>query len=116
MAELVEHRRAVKESRRLVPGQVKPMTYTIDICRFLTWHSELLALDKDWLTQCPDNVTEWDIGSRCQQPDFRFPHGAALLSRNEHALVQVGTDPDMTISAMQPTNQRFQVICSTTAR
>ena len=44
------------------------MTYTIYTCPFLARHSALIS--KDWLAQCQHNVTEWDIGSWFQQPDF----------------------------------------------
>ena len=52
------------------PGQVKPMTNKIDMCRFLVWHSALIGEDKDWLPQYHDNVTVWDFGSWCWWPDF----------------------------------------------
>ena len=32
--------------------------FKIDTCCFLAWSSALIGLDKDWLTQCQDNVTE----------------------------------------------------------
>ena len=32
--------------------------------------SILIGYNKDWLAQCQDNVTEWDIGSWWQWPDF----------------------------------------------
>ena len=35
--------------------------FKIDSCHFLAYHSALLGWDKDWLAQCQDNVTEWDI-------------------------------------------------------
>ena len=34
-------------------------------CRFLAWCRALIRQDKNWLVQCRDNVTEWDIGSWC---------------------------------------------------
>ena len=50
------------------------LSQTIDFisysCRFLGRHSLLLGLGKDWLAQCQDNVTEWDIRSWCSWPDF----------------------------------------------
>ena len=42
------------------------MTYTIYTDQYFV----LIRQDKDWLTQCQDNVTKWDIGSWRQQPDF----------------------------------------------
>ena len=39
-------------------------------CHFLAWHLTLIEYGKDRLAQCPDNVTEGDVGSWCQRPDF----------------------------------------------
>ena len=64
----------------LVPGQVKSMTYRIDTCRFLAWRFAVIRWGKDWLAQCQDNVTEWDI--ELLQPDF--PGGAALFFQSRH--------------------------------
>ena len=38
-----------------------------DTCRFLLLASSLALLgqDKDWLAECPDNVSEWVIRSWC---------------------------------------------------
>ena len=44
---------------------VKSMTYQIDTCRFIALYSALLGDAKDWLVQCQENVTEWDIRSWC---------------------------------------------------
>ena len=33
----------------------------IDTSRFLAWRSALLGYGKNWLAQCQDNVSEWDI-------------------------------------------------------
>ena len=40
----------------------------IDMCRFLARHSALLGYGKDWLAQCHENVTEWDIRTWCWGP------------------------------------------------
>ena len=39
------------------------MTYQIDTCRFLARCSALFEQGTDWLAQCQNNVTQWDIGS-----------------------------------------------------
>ena len=39
-------------------GQVKPVTYKIDTCRFVARCSALLGQGKDWLALCQDNLTE----------------------------------------------------------
>ena len=70
VTEWVERRSCVKEIRSSVPCGVKRMTYKTDTCHFLAWRSALIGLGKDWLAQCQDNVTKWDIGSWCQWPDF----------------------------------------------
>ena len=54
VAESVQHR---------PPFRVKEMTHKIDTHHFLVWRSESIGHGKDWLSQCQDNVTEWDIGS-----------------------------------------------------
>ena len=43
------------------PGRVKTKDFNIDTCRFLARRSALLGEGKDWLAQCQDNITEWDI-------------------------------------------------------
>ena len=43
VAESVERRPRVREIGSLVPGQVKPMTYQIDTCRFLAWCFALIG-------------------------------------------------------------------------
>ena len=53
------------------------------------------AVSKDWLTQCQDNVTEWDSRLRCLLPGVRESH--------ECAPSQVGTHPDMTLKTNKPT-------------
>ena len=49
---------------------------------------------QDWLTQCQNNVTE-----QVKMLTASIPSRAALLSRYECALSQVGTRPDMTLDA-----------------
>ena len=46
-----------------LPSRVKPLTYKIDTCQTLAKHLTLLGSGTDWLVQCQDNVTEWDIRS-----------------------------------------------------
>ena len=41
----------------------QPMTYKIELFSFLSWQSALFGYGKDWLAQCQDNTTEWDIRS-----------------------------------------------------
>ena len=41
--------------------QFRDMDYEIDARRFLAWHATLIGYGKDWLTQCLDNVTEWQF-------------------------------------------------------
>ena len=44
------------------PRSSQTNDFQIDTCRyFLVRRSALLASDKDWLAQCQDNATEWDI-------------------------------------------------------
>ena len=50
--------------RRWNRSRVKSMTYTMDTCRHLAWRSVLIRYGKDWLAQCRDNVSEWDIESK----------------------------------------------------
>ena len=78
MTESVECRPCVQEMRILDPGRVKPIAYQIDTCRFLAWFSASIGQGKDWLVNYQDNVTEWDIGSQCQWPDF--PQGSTTKS------------------------------------
>ena len=52
-----------------------------------------------WLTQCYDNVTEWDIMTWCWWPDFPMGHWeikpSTSSSHYECALSKVDTYPDM---------------------
>ena len=59
-----------REMRSSIPSMVKQMTYKIDTCHILALHSILICYGKDWLVQCQDNVTGWDIGSWCWWPSF----------------------------------------------
>ena len=63
VAELVERWPRVWEIGSLVLGRVKSMTYKIDTCRFVAWHSTLIGYGKDGFAQCQENVTGRDIGS-----------------------------------------------------
>ena len=67
-----------------------------DTRRFLARRLALLGLDKDWLAQCRDNATEWDIRVWCWFGACS-PSGASLLSHHECALSKFGTHPDMTL-------------------
>ena len=62
VTKLVECEPRVPEIRCSILRRVKPMTYKIYTCRFLAWPWALLAPDKDWLAQCPNNLIECDIG------------------------------------------------------
>ena len=67
----------------------------IDTRRFLARRSALLGYEKDWLVQCQNNVTEWDIRSWCWQPGLPvFQHYEIMMNVQS----QVGTHPgpDMT--------------------
>ena len=33
----------------------------IDMSRFLAVHTALIGCEKDWLAQCQDNMSEWDV-------------------------------------------------------
>ena len=61
-------------------------------CCFLVRHSTLLGYGKNWLAQYQDNMTVWDIGSWCQQPNC---DKVTDKSRHECALSQIGTYPEM---------------------
>ena len=70
VAESVEHRPREREIGSSIPDRVRPMPYQIDICYFLAWCLALIGYGKNWLVWCNNNVTEWDIGLWCQQPDI----------------------------------------------
>ena len=70
------------------------MTYKIDTCRFLARCSALLGRGINWLAQCQDNVTEWDIMSWCLWVVLAVAqHQKVAMS----AQLQAGTHSDMTI-------------------
>ena len=90
MSELVEHDPHVLEIGSLALGQVKAMTDNIDTPCFLAWQLVLIGQGKDWVAQCQDNVTEYDIGSPCWLSDFTVgQHYKAAMSANCHKLVSV---------------------------
>ena len=60
-------------------------------CRSLTRRSALSGYDKDWFTQCQDNVTEWDIRLWC------WWHGPQVEQHYECVLPQVRTSLDLTL-------------------
>ena len=61
------------------------MTYKIDACHFLASCLALLGQDKDWLGQCQDNVSEWDIKSWCYGPGFPLgQHYEVVMSVHSH--------------------------------
>ena len=41
-----------------------------NIGSYKNYTCHFLACRLDWLAQCQDNMTEWDIGSCCWRPDF----------------------------------------------
>ena len=65
VAESVENVSCVGEIVGLNPCRVRPLTYKIDTSQFLARCSALLEQGKDWVAQCQDNVTEWNIRSWC---------------------------------------------------
>ena len=73
------------------PGGVKPKV-------FPSLPSLVRTGQSDIIPQCQDNVTEWDIRSWCWQTGI--PVWAALQSRHECVLSQVGTSPDMTVDVV----------------
>ena len=87
VAESVEHGPRVLKIVGSDHGRVKPMTYKICDCYFLARWS-----DKDWLAQCQDNVTKWDITSWCWRPGYRMGQHYRSCHKS-----QVGTHPDMTL-------------------
>ena len=90
---MVERRPRVWEIASLILGRVKTMTYKIDTCRFLAWRLALIGSGKDWLAQCPDNVTEENIGSWCRSPDFSMGQHYEVTMKS-----QVGACSDITLA------------------
>ena len=58
----------------------------------------MVAEGKNWLAQCKDNMTEWDIGSSWWQPDFPVGQYYDVSMSRECALCQVGTHPNITLN------------------
>ena len=85
------------------------MTYEIDVCR-LSLPRLVLGINrigKDWLAQCQDNVTEWDIGLWCQWPDVpegqHYEVAMSTLSRVDIS-TDVALDVCKDIKLEQPTS------------
>ena len=67
------------------------MTHQIDTCRFLARCLALLGQGNDWLAQCHDSVTEWDVQVMVLMAWF-FPvgqHYKVTMSVHCHKLVPV---------------------------
>ena len=52
----------------------------------------------DWLAQCQNNVTEWDITVSALGADSLVPQWGSTISCHECTQLQVGTHPDMTLA------------------
>ena len=61
MAESVELGPLMREIGSSVHRLSQDNDLQIDTCLFLARRSALIGYDKDWLAQCQDNVTKWDI-------------------------------------------------------
>ena len=97
----VERTPPLREIRNLIPGRVKRMMYKIDTRHFLVWSLALIGQGKDWLAQCDDNVTVWDIGSWCQWSDLPVgQHYKVAIS--VCALSQVSTRTYVTLDVARP--------------
>ena len=70
LAESSEYKPPIRVDMSLIPARVNSLTYKPDTCCFVAWQSILISEGKDWLAECQDNVTEWDIGLSCWWPDF----------------------------------------------
>ena len=72
VAESVEHWSSVWE----IVGSIPWLSKTNDLwdLYFIARCSALLEQGKDWLFQCQDNVTEWDIWSWYWHPGFPMRH------------------------------------------
>ena len=78
------------------PMAYKPMTYKIDSFHFPVWCSALLEYGKDWLAQCQNNVTGWNIRTWCWQHDFPVrQHYKFTMSAHCHKSVPVMIWPEM---------------------
>ena len=51
--------------RRFEPWSSKTNDFKFDTCSFVARCSVLFGKDRDWLAQCQDIVTDWDIRSLC---------------------------------------------------
>ena len=58
LSKSVECEARVCEIESSVPGQGKPITYELDTCLFLAWHSALIGCGKHWLAQY-QNTGAW---------------------------------------------------------
>ena len=58
-------------------------------CRFLARCSTLLGWGMDWLAQCQDNVSEWDIRSWCWQPGLPVGWHYKVMSIHCHKSILV---------------------------
>ena len=88
--ELVEGGPHMWEIGSVVPNRIKTMTYKIDTCRFLAWHSKVISEDKDRLTQCQDTVTGWDGRSWFQRSSLPMgQHYKVTMSTHYHKLIHV---------------------------
>ena len=56
--------------------------YQIYTCRYLTWCCVLIGHGRDWLSQCQDNVTRYQVTVSVAW----FPNEAALQSRHERTV------------------------------
>ena len=72
-------------------SRVKSMTYTIDNCRYAAWRlTYYIGQGQDWLAQCQNNVSVWDIRSWCWWPGFPVgQHYKFAMSAYCHKLVPV---------------------------
>ena len=71
-------------------GWVNPMTYKIEACHFLARCSALMGQDNDWLAQCQDNPTQWDIRSWCRQLGFPVgQHYKVVMGAHCHKSVSI---------------------------
>ena len=57
VAESVQHMPPVSEVGSSIPNRIKQITHKFDTRRLLAWCSALIGWSKNWLAQCPDDVT-----------------------------------------------------------
>ena len=90
LVESIEQRPQMLEFGLSIRCRVKPVTYNVDTCHFLAWHSALIGYGKDWFAECQDKLTEWDHGSWCWQPDFPVAqHCKVIVCANCHKSVLI---------------------------